>query len=682
MFLEELYSPMLDAKCFNDRYDPPSPNKHELYRDYKKIFDWGLKNPSGSPLFAGSTGVTANRFPSMCLRMSFHDNAINGKDGAEYVKSMIDSAGQWTGPDLLMETSGGDASVLTCKPERYHPNNNYDQTASRVLHAFQSSEAYPKGPGIGYGHSLMSKYRMSYADALHNCALAAIKYMTEPDDSSVHLEFNIDDSEREAIKSLYHEFSFGRKDACYVTDKVDLVFNEDGLGANSRRPLCGPTEILPGVTLKAKGVFNWFESRGLPVGVWLSLFGSHTALDNFSDPKNIRYFGLPDEDYFEDYVGCPFHKLLPPVVEPEDTGCEWRPNCKNPYSTKQEEWFLVQSDCATSIDLIQAAQDPDLELLEKQMQIYIDNPGSWIPDIVCALKHLGGNNADCVGPYGITSPKTSLFGSFWKNDYPEPRILTCDYKCPENSSRGPDVLCLQSFDDCVCAQDYIVDETTGNTCIEDPAIKYKDCTDRGYSLEYCQDKYGRLRRHLTQVDTRSLGETYEDCLDEEYDMYLVIHGVHFAGLATPVDSDSCPSLVFHAESYSSSDTLDKQALEATDEIIAEIEEDDKLHLGVKPLSDIVDAFEQAPVGKEGILYDAISNNCISMLRNMADPLEIAVDERMVSFISTKLMDGRSDHMFEMMKNSPSLQKLFNGGRRILASLSDEDLLNKVIALYV
>ena len=464
-FIEELYNPMLDAKCFNDHYNVPSPHKAGLYRDYKKIFDWGLKNPSGSPLFAGSAGVTANRFPSMCLRMAFHDNAINGKDGSEYVESMINSAGEWIGPDMMMETSGGDASVLTCKPERYHPNNNYDQTASRILHAFQNPHDYPRGPGIGYGYSLMSKYKMSYADALHNCALAALKYMTESEDLLVRLDFDIDDSERDSLKYIYHKFSFGRKDACYITKDIDLIFSEDGLAANSRRPLCGPSDVLPGVNFSAREVFDWFDSRGLPVGVWLSLFGTHTALDNFSDPKIIRYFGLPDKDYFEDFVGCPFHTLLDPVVVPDEPGCDWTPNCKNPDNKNKEPWKLVRSDCSTSLDMIQAAADPDLEMLEKQMQVYVDQPGSWLPDIICALNHLGGDSTDCVGPYGLSSPQHSMFGSFWRNDYPVPEPLKCDYTCPANSSRDPNVKCLQDFSGCVCNDGYVVE---GNTCVAAP----------------------------------------------------------------------------------------------------------------------------------------------------------------------------------------------------------------------
>ena len=450
-FLDELYSPMLDAKCFNDRYDVPSPDKLELYKDYKKIFEWGLLNPPESPLYDFSSEVSNNRFPGMCLRMAFHDNSINGQDHADYVNANIDPAtAKWTGPELLMETSGGDASVLVCEPERLHPNQNYDQTASRVLHAFQSTADFPEGPGIGgSGESLMTKYDMSYADALHNCALAAIKFMTEPDGINIdQLELDIKNIEKRRIARVYDKMTFGRKDACYVTDKSPSSFSDD-LGANSRRPLCGPTNVLPGVTLDAAGVKNWFDSRGMPVGVWLSLFGTHSALDNFSDPQMIRFFGIPGKDYFEDFVGCPFHKLTAPVTDPEDSGCQWTPVCDDPSNDDEEPWNLVQSDCATSIDLIQESEDEYLEDLELQMQVYIAKPGSWIPDVICALEILGGDHGSCVGPYGISEEKVSFFGSFWRNDYPIPASASpCNYKCPDSCVAMS--TCVMSMEDCNC----------------------------------------------------------------------------------------------------------------------------------------------------------------------------------------------------------------------------------------
>ena len=677
-FLTELYNPMLDAKCFNDKYNVPTVNKQDLYADYKKIFEWGLKNPSDSPLYAQSSGVTSNRFPSMCLRMVFHDNAIADEDGADYVVRNIDPVtGKWKGPDMMLPTSGGDASVLTCKPERFHPNNNYDQTASRILHAFQSTESYPKGPGIGNGKSLMSKHGLSYADSLHNCGLAALRFMIETDaNDSTKLQFAIPDDQMKGLLNMVDKMTFGRKDACYITDNATLLFSDE-LGANSRRPLCGPSDILPGVTLSAKGVSNWFENRGMPVGVWLSLFGTHTALDNFSDPTNIRNFGLPQKDYFKDYVGCPFHKLRAPVVDPEDGGCDWTPTCQNPSNTALTPWKMVQSDCATSIGIIRNSGDASLKNLQTQMKIYIDSPGKWIPDIVCALGHLGGNNEKCAGPNSVTPGQESKFGSCWRNDFPIPPKVVCDFKCPANSS--PVAKCMVDFSGCQCNKGYVQNKY-GNGCEVEPSIKYKDCTDKGYTLDFCQKRYGRLRR-LKQVDARRLVEADDSCSDADYDMYLVIHGAHFAGLATPKDDNTCPAVVFHAEASDSSSPMTKIVLHAEPEDLDEVEEDAMLHLGVKSLSEIVAAFENAPVGKSGKLYDAVSNNCVAMLRNMADPLDIAVDDRMISFVSRKLLEGSAEHMFEMMKESPALNTIVNGGRRLLQHLSDEDLLSKVIMLY-
>ena len=90
MILPELYNPMLDAPCFNDKYKVPAMNTQEVYADYEKLFEWGLENQSESFLFGKEDDVTHNRFPGMCLRTIFHDNAIVDEDGADYVARHID----------------------------------------------------------------------------------------------------------------------------------------------------------------------------------------------------------------------------------------------------------------------------------------------------------------------------------------------------------------------------------------------------------------------------------------------------------------------------------------------------------------------------------------------------------------------------------------------------------------
>lgn len=254
MEIDEVYSPMMDAKCFNDDYLPPPVNKEELYEDFVKIFDWGLENPKESPLFAMSTGVSSNRFAGMCWRMVFHDNTIVGDSIAEYVSDKIDPVTkEWTGPYTIIPTSGLDASVLTCKPERLHPNNNYDQTASRILYAFQTSDEYPVGPGIkdsaGSGTSLISKYGVSYADLLHSCTVAATRYLID-DEFALGLEIEVSDEQlTDLLNIVENEMDFGRKDACYFSTNEDVLADE--LAANNRHPLCGVPDILPGVNLDA-----------------------------------------------------------------------------------------------------------------------------------------------------------------------------------------------------------------------------------------------------------------------------------------------------------------------------------------------------------------------------------------------------------------------------------------------
>lgn len=46
-------------------------------------------------------------------------------------------------------------------------------------------------------------------------------------------------------------------------------------------------------------------------------------------------------------------------------------------------------------------------------------------------------------------------------------------------------------------------------------------------------------------------------------------------------------------------------------------------MGVKSLVAIVEAFETAPGTKDGVLYDAIANNCVVLLCTVASRRDIA-----------------------------------------------------------
>jgi hypothetical protein len=176
------------------------------------------------------------------LRMCFHDNAIVASQPPfpQYVRQNLVTEGgnlRWKGPSRYLETSGSDASNLICPEERYHPNQNYDQTASRVLKTFQDTKY------LGQGVSLKNKYKLSYADLLHNGCIAATIYTT--DASSVTV-----------LKDNYNPFVFGRRDACHTEYSTTT-------GIGSRVPLCGPTEVLPGVLDSIQELNNYFLSRNM-----------------------------------------------------------------------------------------------------------------------------------------------------------------------------------------------------------------------------------------------------------------------------------------------------------------------------------------------------------------------------------------------------------------------------------
>lgn len=163
------------------------------------------------------------------------------------------------GPHRYLNCSGGDASLLMCPEERFHPNNNYDKSASRALEACQSKRFF------GGNHSLMSKYGFSYADCLHNGCNAATIYLTQ------NAEEYPEDSQAVEEKLEENPFSYGRYDACYSN------------GA-SKHELCGPTELLPGLALSANETNDWFKNRGMTSCEWVVTMWTHTTIDNMGSP--------------------------------------------------------------------------------------------------------------------------------------------------------------------------------------------------------------------------------------------------------------------------------------------------------------------------------------------------------------------------------------------------------------
>ena len=394
-----VYDPLNDAICFTDNYNVPTNIiREDLYNDFSTIFHHGLtvsthvfnmiydfwnmpllykfKNrrpclwgmhltyePISPPcihLFAirstivftqnptdvslENNGVSNDRFASMYLRMCFHDNPTDPAKGAfpTYVKNYMrkgwNGKWNWIGPSPFMETSGSDASVLTCVAERHHPNQNYDQTATRVLKTMQNSIP-------GQTVSLKVKYGLSYADLLHNGCIAATIFSAGLDVATV-LDKN--------------PFIFGRKDAC-VKETVNWF------GDYVTKPLCGPSEKLPGVLMAVNEVDDWFVTRGFNREQWLALFWTHTLMDNMAHNCPLRHLPCTHDvtdltwdtgtrptnyyitngavlDYFKHFLNQGEHSVHEAVVDLEQGNCDWT------VDGTQFPWPMTRVDCAIAIN--------------------------------------------------------------------------------------------------------------------------------------------------------------------------------------------------------------------------------------------------------------------------------------------------------------------------------------------
>jgi hypothetical protein len=404
MFDQE-FDPLEKAVCFNEPYktDFGSIDQVELYKDYARIFDWGFANSMGAPLQGESpAGVTKNRLPGMMLRMCFHDNAINTDlpHFQDYIDNYVavDDIGwtRWTGPGENLETSGADASVLVCSKERFHPNQNDDETASRVLFSLQSKDI----PGIthydGKQTNMVSKYKLSYADLLHNGCVAAAIYLRPTTLSKL----------RGDLSSVLEEtpMRFGRKDACRY------MWHEE-----TRSALCGPSELLPGLALNTKESNDWFQDRGMTSCQFMALMWTHSTLAPLADAVGnaCPLMKLPCTtsegtklDYFSHFLQRGKHVVASVDAIAMDGGapnCEWTPVTGKCGAGPPEEWPLTAIDCTLSLDVATAAakKNRDDEALYELKEIIKNFHLEVYPPekvLMCALRMLGGkgNKHDCA----------------------------------------------------------------------------------------------------------------------------------------------------------------------------------------------------------------------------------------------------------------------------------------------
>jgi len=437
--LEPLYDPLIGGKCFNTEYnrDLTFDQVMELYDDFVTLFEVipGLEGDA-SPF-----GPPATRLAPMCLRMAFHDNAIDkdAQEFQEYVAASIDDNGEWIGDLRNMPTSGADASVLMCIEERYHPNQNYQSTATKIVRAFQT----PLFDGL----NLEQKWDLSYTDMLHNCAKAAGVWLARDTGGPSNVV------DPEVIFRDFYPMTFGRKDACYY--KEGCVAEElEKFRVNNRMALCGPSEQLPGLTMKANDLNNWFRERGMNECLWGALFGTHTTMDTMridtatvhmphtTDSADVfqleqrmgtneMYFDSSGEllDYMEYFWNRGEHDPLPDAPL-GGAPCDW----------SEGHWPMTLIDCEIASSNVGGISG--LDKFRGVMGTMSDPnnglggvPGYWLNLMHCGLAVLGGdgdNNSggryqDCQlitssnGPLNscigfATVPSQNLFGAYTDND--------------------------------------------------------------------------------------------------------------------------------------------------------------------------------------------------------------------------------------------------------------------------
>lgn len=344
----------------------------------------------------------------------------------------------------------------------------------------------------------------------------------------------------------------------------------------------------------------------------------------FTD-KSRLYFEAGDElDYFDFFLEPGSHDVQQ-IADPELPNCDWE------VDGVTIPWPMTAADCSLGLDNVNNAGLTDLASAITNFH----SPDYNTVDILgCALGMLGGSGykeggvCDFITPTECQSPDEHMFGSFYSTLPPSNTDrVTIDPRCEE---------------------------------------------------------FGYRRRRLLTSSSSDMATHPANCTKLAYDMHLIVEGAHFAGLVTPKDTDhACPPVLLH--SATTKDTNEPQKVFSIPSIwdVAGIDEDAKHYVGTRPLEAILAAFESVDVSLNGQkFYDPVTNNCVALMRNMADPLDVEIDDSLLQFIVRNLMKDSADHIFDAIADSPTLSALYNGGKRLLKGTNKEEILAKLIKYYV
>ena len=449
---------------------------------------------------------------------------------------------------------------------------------------------------------------MSYADLLHNGCNAATIYLTNTDPTTA-LTMN--------------PFTFGRKDACHVDQRCGKKY-----------ALCGPSELLPGQNLNVTAASDWFTLRGMSLCSMMAMMWTHTTVEDMAflcpiqkiictatqdDVEDVDaqdlYFKANDQlDYFDFFLNRGTHR--------PGRGCTWTVDGNN------VPWPMTRIDCTFGLSNVENVTGSSSELANV-IKNFVHNSTQYdrYDSLQCALNILAGtgngtldnsgNACAQVLPTECRSQNRHLFGSYFSTlpatDTPRE---TVDPKC---------------------------------------------------------GRFGYRRRHLSSAatadPTEHMMETYPDCVDALYDMYLVIDGVHFVMVTMPVaDRDNhqtfCPPLIIHSVYDDTDDQLLEKVMVVLPSDIDYMNDDMKFHLGIRTLDKIIESYDSAHVGYESnesytTIYHPITNNCVALLQNMAMSLNIPLRENvpLQEFITNRLLSSLSSNSEDRHETNDLLERM-------------------------